>query len=355
MRIAVACGGTGGHIFPGLAVAKELLHRGHDVTLWLAGRDVESSSVEGWGGPVIQLPAKGIQGRFISKLFNLAQMPKTVLAAHKKMRADRPDVVLAMGSYASVGPGLAAKWLKIPLVLHEGNAVQGRAIRCLSLLAAKIGTGFPDVRFPFAQKKTMYCGFPLRKEFTGFEREQPKVPQLLITGGSQGARILNRTVPGAIRRYLDQGGSALQVVHLSGQREYNEVVKAYQGLEDMVRVEAFSHDMLSLYRNSSFAITRAGAATCTELAVSRLPALLIPLASAAGNHQWHNAQWMAREGGFRVMAQDDCNPDAVAKVLLDVFQNKDSLTKMEAVLPGAVVSDATQRLAHLVESVKRGQ
>jgi UDP-N-acetylglucosamine--N-acetylmuramyl-(pentapeptide) pyrophosphoryl-undecaprenol N-acetylglucosamine transferase len=351
MRIAVACGGTGGHIFPGLATARELVRRGHHVTLWLGGRDVESTSIRGWDGPILKLSAQGLQGGLLNRFKSLFLIIKAIRFATYLMREDRPDVVLGMGSYSSVAPGLAAWRLGIPLVLHEGNAVPGRAIASLSLLARKIGTGFPNARFRFAGRKTVYCGFPLREGFLLDAAGSSDAPlQLLITGGSQGARILNRVVPQAIRQYLDAGGPPLQVVHLSGEREYEEVVERYHGLEDTVSVEAFSENMLSLYKGSSFAVTRAGAATCTELAVMRLPALLVPLAIAPGNHQWHNAQAVAREGGFTVLSEDRFTPEAVAQLLSKVFEDKALLESMHASLPGSVRSDATQKLADLVES-----
>ncbi len=350
MRIAVACGGTGGHIFPGLATAQELVRRGHDVTIWLAGRDVEADSVCDWSGPVVALKARGLGGGAGAKLSAMAGMVKTVWEACRLMRKDRPDMVLAMGSYASIGPGIAARLLRIPLVLHEGNAVPGRAVRLLASSAAAIGTGFEAPRgLPSA--KTVYCGFPVRAAFSGLVPRPSRPPVLLVTGGSQGAAILNRVVPEAVKAFVGGDAGEMQVVHLSGRREYEAVRERYKGLEPIVRVAAFADNMPELYAAASLAITRAGAATCTELAVAGVPAILVPFAAAVGNHQWHNAQAMTKSGGFILLDESSCTPTAVADLLRELFPVSHRLRQMQAALPGPVVADGAVRLADLVERI----
>lgn len=348
MRIAVACGGTGGHIFPGLATAQELTKRGHEVSLWLAGRDVEGDSVREWSGPVVALKARGLSGGVGSRARALAGMLKTVCHSLQLMRRQRPDVVVAMGAYSSVGPGLAAGLLRIPLVLHEGNAVPGRAMRLLAPFAATIGTGFPALR-GLPARKTIYCGFPVRAAFSEMKKCPADPPLLLVTGGSQGAAILNRVVPEAIRTFVKSGGPALQVVHVSGKGAYDVVREQYKGLEHMVRVEAFSHEMPALYAAASIAITRAGAATCTELAVAKVPAILVPYAAAAGNHQWYNAKSMVDTGGFALMDESACDAASLASSLHTFLSQPERLAHMQRALPGPIVSDGAANLANLVE------
>jgi len=351
MHIGVACGGTGGHIFPGLATAQELVRRGHSVTVWLAGRDVEADSVQGWKGPVVALKARGLGGGLGAKAGALAGMVRTVGQAIVVMRReDRPDVMLAMGSYASVGPGLAARWLGIPLVLHEGNAVPGRAVQFLSRFAVRIGTGF-EMSQALPSGKVVYCGFPVRDGFAGLEKKPADPPLLLVTGGSQGAAILNRVMPEAIRAFVAASGPCIQVVHLAGRRAYEEVRARYTGLEHIVRVEAFSEKMLELYARASIAVTRSGAATCTELALARVPAILVPFAAAPGNHQWHNAQAMARSGGFRVLEERSFTPVAMTVLLQELLPASARLQQMQAALPGEVLADGNTRLADLVEQI----
>jgi UDP-N-acetylglucosamine--N-acetylmuramyl-(pentapeptide) pyrophosphoryl-undecaprenol N-acetylglucosamine transferase len=130
MKVAVACGGTGGHVFPGLATARELLSRGHEVTLWMTGRETEQSALRDWDGPVVQVPARGFpSGISLRSLQTAWKLAQAVRQCRKRMRQDRPDVLLAMGSYASVGPCAAARLLGVPIVLHEANVIPGRAVK----------------------------------------------------------------------------------------------------------------------------------------------------------------------------------------------------------------------------------
>jgi UDP-N-acetylglucosamine--N-acetylmuramyl-(pentapeptide) pyrophosphoryl-undecaprenol N-acetylglucosamine transferase len=289
-------------------------------------------------------------GGWCARAGALARMFGTVADAVRRMRREPPDVVLAMGSYASIGPGLAARWLGVPLVLHEGNAVPGRAVRVLAPFAARIGVGFEHTCVRRARSHTVYCGFPVRDGFAGLQKSPSEPPLLLVTGGSQGAAILNRVVPEAVRM-VTNGGVAMRVVHLTGRRAYAEVLERYRGLEHMVTVEAFSDRMPELYAAARLAITRAGAATCTELALAQVPAILVPFAAAAGNHQWHNAQAMARSGGFRVLAETACSASVVATQLQELFANPAHLQQMQAALPGGVIPDGAGKLADLVEGV----
>ncbi len=357
LRVAVACGGTGGHIFPGLATAQALEHRGHEVVLWLAGREGESDSVGGWDADVVRLRSAGFSGGGLRRAASVLGWLRAVLAAVGQMRRERPDVVLAMGSYASVGPGLAAWCLRIPLVLHEGNAVPGRAIRFLAPFATRLGTAFPEVTPLFRPGKAVCCGFPLRSAFDGatvVASTGRTSKSILVMGGSQGAAYLNETAPAALQAYHARGGAALDITHIAGNRGQAAVAARYRSLGLDARVLGFCDDMVRLYGQADFAITRAGAATCTELAMMRLPALLVPLPHAPGNHQWKNAQSMARGGGFLVMAQSTGTVERLADALCEILDRPGRLETMRAALPGDTVCDGAGRLADLVELAAHG-
>jgi UDP-N-acetylglucosamine--N-acetylmuramyl-(pentapeptide) pyrophosphoryl-undecaprenol N-acetylglucosamine transferase len=163
MNICVACGGTGGHIFPGLAAANELRLRGHEVTLCLGGRDVEAVSVDGWDGKLIALRAVRLEVS-LRNFLSLLRLPLVVLSAAGQLRRIKPDAVLAMGSYTSVAPVLAARLCRIPVVLHEANAVPGKAVSMLARFAKYIGIAFPEAAEHLPGGKTVCCGFPLRRE-----------------------------------------------------------------------------------------------------------------------------------------------------------------------------------------------
>jgi len=351
MNICVACGGTGGHIFPGLATAQELRARGHNITLWLAGRDVESSSIDGWDGATVSVQAtgfpSGISLRAIGTAFRLCH---AVFLSWKKMRKMRPDAVLAMGSYASVGPVIAARICHIPIILHEANAVPGRAISFLSRFATSIGIAFPDAASHLNAEKTSVTGFPLRKSLSKIDHTQNDKFTLLIMGGSQGAQIFNETMPMAIEALYKQGLSP-KIVHLAGIREAGAVEKRYKAANIPAEVHAFAHDMASIYAKTDFVIARAGAATCTELAVCGLPALLIPHPTAALNHQMLNARAMAKQGGMAVQPQQDMTIEWLVNYLKNLIESHDIIDNMRTKLQNSAIGNGTELLANLVEEI----
>ena len=224
LRIHLACGGTGGHIFPGLATGCVLKDRGHAVTLWLAGKDVEQAAVRGWEGPVITVPAEGfiagLSWRSLKTAFRLIGASRR---CHGRMSADRPDVLLAMGSYASIGPATAAFRLRVPVVLHEANVIPGRAVTMLAGRATAIAAAFEETRFYLRRHEVVLTGMPLRREVLAarsVEIPRPAPPRftVLVTGGSRGARRLNRVVSRA-----DDADSGEYADRGRGKREYLEL------------------------------------------------------------------------------------------------------------------------------------
>jgi UDP-N-acetylglucosamine--N-acetylmuramyl-(pentapeptide) pyrophosphoryl-undecaprenol N-acetylglucosamine transferase len=350
MKICVACGGTGGHIFPGLATACELRSRGHAVTLWLAGRDVEAASVDGWDGDIISIRAAGFpSGLSLRAVGSVFRLCGAVFASWRIMRRARPDVVLAMGSYASVGPVIAARLCGVPVVLHEANAVPGRAISFLSRFATRIGITFEAAASYFDGDKVCLTGFPLRKILGSVDHIPNTVFHLLVMGGSQGAHALNETVPEAIKQLSSQGVS-LRVTHLAGLRDADAVEKRYQESGVAAEVHAFTSDMATIYAAADFAIARAGAATCTELAICGVPALLVPHPTAARNHQMLNAMAMADVGGMVVQSQQDLTVDWLVGYLKNIVETPDVITAMRSKLSGSTVEDGAVQLANCVEA-----
>ena len=357
MKIAVACGGTGGHIFPGLATARVLQARGHEVTLWLAGRDVEASSVDGWQGGMICIHASGlpsglspVQGvRFVWRLLAAGG------EAWREMRRCRPDALLCMGSYASVAPCLAARLQGVPVVLHEANAVPGRAISFLARFATRIAVGFDSARSHFPPGKASLTGFPLRDGFAATARERAGTEPftLLVMGGSQGAHVLNMRMPGAVAVLQDRAGEPLRVIHLAGRKDADAVRDLYREKGVAAEVFAFSSEMPRLYACADLAVARSGAATCTELAVCGLPAVLVPLPHAPRNHQMRNAESLASGGGMLVLPEAEFTEESMAQRLYTLLRNPAGRRLMSEVLRTAVPADGAQRLADLVEEVAR--
>lgn len=357
MNVAVACGGTGGHIFPGLATARVLQARGHAVTLWLAGRDVEACSVADWQGATVHIRAAGLPaGLSLRAVTSLWRMAGAVVAAWRRLRETRPDVLLCMGSYASVGPCLAARLLGIPVVLHEANAVPGRAISLLARFAPHVAVGFEAALAWFPPRvQTDVTGFPLREGF----RAEPKAAEtgnmgpltLLVMGGSQGAHALNARMPAVAAALQAELDRPVRIIHLAGRHEAEAVAADYRKQQVEAEVHAFVADMASLYARADVAVARAGAASCTELAVCGVPAVLVPLPHAPRNHQMRNAEAMAESGGMLVMPESEFSVENMVQRLAMLFRNPDGLQLMRETLFKAVPADGAQRLATLVEDV----
>lgn len=354
MKIGIACGGTGGHIFPGLAVAGELRRRGHDVKLWMAGKDIENEALKEWGGSVITVPARGFQGR--NPFDHLRTLANLLLVRHsccRLMKTERPDLLLAMGSYASIGPGLAAKSAGIPLVLHEANVIPGRANRLLARHAASIAVNFEETSYYMRDRHVVVTGMPLRPELQSLGAGPHDAASgngftLLVMGGSRGARALNRICPRAVALLLERDVE-LDVVHLSGETERDDVEAIYRSCGAQAEVYAFHHDISPIYRRADLAICRAGASTCAELSAFGLPALLVPYPHAANRHQMMNAEAMERRGAANLIDQNDLTAEWLADYLYERISNPSRLERMRSNTVRHRISDGTDALATLVE------
>jgi UDP-N-acetylglucosamine--N-acetylmuramyl-(pentapeptide) pyrophosphoryl-undecaprenol N-acetylglucosamine transferase len=357
LKVAIACGGTGGHIFPGLATGYELLDRGHDVTLWLAGKDIEGDAVKEWRGKVITIPSEGFQfGISLRSVRTVYRLFKAYKLALREMRKDQPDVVLAMGSYASFGPVSAAKKLKIPYVLHEANLLPGRAISLLARNAHTVAVSFEKTRFYLKHRDIITTGMPLRRELHGIEPRPPRARaadaplQILVMGGSRGARVLNEVVPQAIAAAA-KTGIALQVEHIAGLQNSEEVEKRYQKAGIKANVHHFVQHMEEIYPRVDFAICRAGAATCAELACYALPALLIPYPTAIRDHQMGNARLLQDISAADVIAESDLTSSWLRDYLISISEKPERLENMASAMEKRAQPYAAGRLSDLLEKV----
>ena len=356
MHVAVACGGTGGHIFPGLATARELMARGHRVTLWLAGKDVESEAVRGWPGEVITVPAQGLpsglQWKIIPAVFKLYRAIKKV---KRDMKTNRPDVVLAMGSYASVGPVGAAIRLNIPFVLHESNVVPGRAVKLFARRAAAVAGCFDETRFYLRRKNLVITGMPLRAELLASAQENESTRgtvHLLVMGGSRGARALNEMIPEALVK-LKESGARFTVTHLTGEQDFASVKACYETCGIDADVFSFTRDMGPVYGKADFAICRAGAATCAELSAFGIPSLLIPYPFAIHDHQTQNARAMEKAGAADMVPERDLTASWLVSYIQQIIQREDLRQKMSAAALARSHGIGAKLLADLIEQTAR--
>lgn len=328
LHIAIACGGTGGHIFPGLATARILRDRGHHVTLWLAGKGGEDTAVQGWEGKIVTIPSEGFQFGAFRSVLTALRIAAAVFRCWRIMLRHRPDVVLAMGSYASIGPCLAARLRGVPYILHEANAVPGRAVKMLAKNAHAIAICFEETRYHLKGMNAVSAGMPLRPEIrVSGDRKQESGFHLLVMGGSLGAHAINEMVSEAI---CELKNPSLSVTHLTGEKDEQAVAARYQAAGIKADVYAFTHDMVSLYEKSSLAICRSGASTCAELGVFSLPALLIPYPHAAGDHQTANARALEKFGAADVVQQSDMSVEWLKEYIAAQIADPDRLEKMSA-------------------------
>jgi UDP-N-acetylglucosamine--N-acetylmuramyl-(pentapeptide) pyrophosphoryl-undecaprenol N-acetylglucosamine transferase len=317
--VALACGGTGGHVFPGLAVAGELARRGAAVTVFVSGKDVDRRAVAGFAaGRVVTVPAVGLGGRNI--LAFLAGFLRAWRAARGAFRGALPAAVVGFGGFTAAPVLLAAGRRRTARVLHEANAVPGRANRWLAPRCDLAAVYFPAAAVGLKASATVVTGMPVRPGFTRREpsfcrRElglDPAAPTLLVTGGSQGARGLNRAVLAALPR-LRAAVPDVQVIHLTGPEDEAAARHAYAGYGIPALVRGFLDRMELALGAADCAVARAGASSLAELAATAVPALLVPLPTAADDHQRANAAAVAADGGVRVAEQDALTPEAFVR------------------------------------------
>lgn len=351
MNIAIACGGTGGHLFPGMAVGQALRSQGHHVVLWVSGRDVEKSGLARWGGATIEVPAQGFsEGGLKGKAATVWALLRAVRTARVQMRRNVPDVLLAMGSYASVGPVLAAWSLRVPIVLHEANAVPGKAIRFLARFAREVCTTFEVTAAHFPKRPTRQTGLPIH--FDPIEdgaagAKSPEMLSVLVSGGSQGAAALNAVVPAALAS-LAAEGYRFSVVHLAGHAKDQAVRCAYEGAAFDVEVQAFSTRMAQEYRRADVAICRAGASTSCEIAFYGVPAIMVPHPTAGGGHQIENARELERLGGAVMMEQHVLTAESIREALRGLLDDENRRARMRTALKSFARPDAADKVAERV-------
>lgn len=356
LRVAISCGGSGGHINPGLATAQVLLERGHEVFIVSSGRKSEIEPLKAWKGENFKTGVSQSVRSWPAGFF------KCVRLFLKK----KPDVLLAMGCYTSASPCMAAKFTLTPVVLHEANAVPGRANAFLAGMAKAIGITFPESRRHLSScRNIVETGLPLRLKFTrgcGTSKADPKSFTLLVTGGSQGARDMNRLVAEAIGRVFMRKSplaARLKVVHLAGKGNEEAVRDSYAAAKvpaGQVEVLGFSNEMERLYAESDFCISRSGASACFELALAGLPALFVPLENLAGDHQSFNARFMASAKAGDWKAQHELTPEWLADYIEKIAADRERRDAIRAAQLSVVRNDAASALADLVESsAKRGK
>lgn len=349
--ILVMAGGTGGHVFPALAVAREMRDRGVAVTWLGTRRGIEAELVPANDFPIEFIEVSGFRGKGLAaKLVAPVQILRAVGQALAILRRLRPQAALGLGGFASGPGGLAARLLGVPLVIHEQNAVAGTTNRILAKIARRVLEAFPNT-LPNGE----HCGNPVRKEISALPDpvarqvggHQPA--RLLVLGGSLGALAINRMVPRALA--LIAPDQRPRVLHQCGRRHQAVTEAAYREAGVEAEIKPFVEDMAAAYGWADLVLCRSGALTVSELACAGVGSLLVPFPHAIDDHQTRNGEWLVLQGAARLVQESDLNPELLSGKLTELLGDADQLQAMARNARDLCLADAACAVADVCEEV----
>jgi UDP-N-acetylglucosamine--N-acetylmuramyl-(pentapeptide) pyrophosphoryl-undecaprenol N-acetylglucosamine transferase len=337
MRLLVAGGGTGGHLFPGLALGEEVKtrHPRNDVLFVGSARGIEAREVPRAGYPLLMIDVGPLKRMGLSGLMKgLFRIPRALWQSVRILRQFDPDVVIGVGGYSS-GPVLLAAWLmRKPTAIQEQNALPGFTNRTLGRFVDAIFIAFPQAEAMFPARKTHLLGNPIRRAFLD-NYLHPKAPSdrlnLFVTGGSQGAHALNLRVAEALELLAPESGAHLEVFHQTGVKDQAEIAARYAKLAPTglkARAVAFIDDMPRAYAGADLLICRAGATTIAELTVCKKPAILVPFPFAADDHQTVNARSLVEAGAALLLPEKDLTAQKLSAEIQGLERDRGRLARM---------------------------
>ena len=350
-HVAIACGGTGGHFFPGVAVARELIQADVRTTLLISAKEVDRQAVAAIPEiPHLEIPAVALNMK--RPLRFLLGFRSATLRVRDYFANDKPDAVLAMGGFTAAAPIRVGRQIKVPTFLHESNAVPGRANRLLSRWVNETFIGFEGTRERFGPKNITESGTPVRSEFRNQNRRDccsqmgfdVTKPLILVTGGSQGARGVNQMVTGALPRLVERLPD-VQWLHLCGPHDLVAVKGAYGKTSFRAVVHDYIHDMPLALGAADLVISRSGASSLAEFAASKVPAILVPLPTAADNHQRANAREAVKCGGAIMLEEAKTSSDTFAAHVVGLISDRGMLMKMANAMKSLDRPDAATLIA----------
>ena len=355
-RIAIACGGTGGHLFPGLAVGDALVARGCEVMLLVSPKEVDQTAVKSaYGMEVESLPVIALSGnlpRFATGFWS------SLSQCRKLFRDNRPDAVLAMGGFTSAPPVIAGKLIGARIFLHEANAVPGRAVKLLAPLADEVFVQFPTAMPRVLSTDIRATGLPVRSAMEPIEKADARTalgladdqPVLLVMGGSQGAQSINQALVGALPR-LAKAVPGLQFIHLTGSGGGEPVRQAYEALGLNAVVRPFLTEMEYALGAADLAVSRSGASSLAEFSAMELPAILIPYPTAVDDHQRLNARSFVDLGAARCFHQKQLTPNLLVSQLSELFGSPAKLEAMAGAMKQWKSAQATGEVVQRIFDV----
>ncbi len=356
--VLIAGGGTGGHLFPGVAVGNEILrrHPGSEVIFVTGGRKIESEILKGAGFDQVSISVEGLKGQGWGKALKAAfKLPLGLYQAISIVRRFSPELVFGVGGYSSGPVCLGAKIMGVPTAIHEQNSFPGITNRLLSRIVDRVFISFEESRGNFPGGLLFFTGNPVRGEFLnekGLPPRDEEVFTILVTGGSQGAVAINRIFVSALE-IMKARGKEPRVIHHAGSHDFDRVVREYRekGLHGDIR--PFIQDMVRAYHQADIFVGRAGAGTIFELAFTGRPSILIPYPYAANRHQETNARALCDIGGAVMIRQDELTGEGLADMLIRFMEDREALKNMGEKARKAGKPDAAKVIVDRLEEMIR--
>lgn len=356
MKVLIAAGGTGGHIYPGIAVAKELIARDASSEVLFVGtsRGLETRIVPENGFLLALIHSAGLKNVGLAgKIKGLSILPKSFWEARRILKEFQPDVVVGAGGYVSGPVLLMAHFMGFPTMIMDSNALPGFTNRRLARFVDKAALTF-DEAVPFFGEKGVVTGNPVRKEFFDIPTRKPEPPYgILIFGGSQGARAINNAMIDAIP-FLKQADVPVRIMHQTGEADFERVRDAYVTNEiSEPDVRPYISEMVEEFERADILVSRAGATTCAEVAAAGKASIMVPLPSAADDHQRKNAEAMKKNGAVSVILQADLTGQSLADELISLLTEPQKISAMSEAARKLARPDAVQATADLIEGLRK--
>jgi UDP-N-acetylglucosamine--N-acetylmuramyl-(pentapeptide) pyrophosphoryl-undecaprenol N-acetylglucosamine transferase len=358
MKFAIACGGTGGHLFPGLAIAEVLRGRGHEVLLLISEKQIDAIAVrDRTDFEVKKIASIGMPSIWSPQIFPFAaKFASGFLTCWNLFRSWHPSAVLGMGGFTSTAPILAGRLLKTPTFIHESNAIPGKANRINAKLADTVLLGFEECGKYFPAKPVQVTGTPIRTSLRGtVDREtaqrnlrlKPGLQTVAVLGGSQGAHGINEAVVAALHQFAMK---PVQFIHLTGREDHQFVYDRYRQEGIPAFVAAFHYQMEDVYGAADLIIARSGAASLSEISYFGLPTILIPYPFATDNHQSLNAAIYSRDNAAAVLEGAEANGENLANLIDTLLSDPKRRRMMGERMRALAITDAATKIAELLEA-----
>lgn len=356
MRVLIAAGGTGGHIYPGIAVANEIVRRDPESKVQFVGtaRGLENKLVPKAGFDLSLIESTGLKNvGVVSRIRGLLILPKSFAEARRIVRQFQPDVVIGAGGYVSGPVVLMASLMRVPTLIMESNALPGMTNRTLARFVNKAAVSF-DASLPYFRGRGVVTGNPVRREFFEVTPRAGNAEDfsILIFGGSQGARAINEAMLNALP-FLDDVKEKLRVTHQTGDADFEKVrtIYAKRGWQQEAHITKYIDDMVASFANADLVISRAGATTTAELIAAGKASVMIPFPLAADDHQRKNAEALQAAGASKMILQKDLSGERLGAEIKELLRQPEAIRKMEQAARGLAKGDAAAAVVDLLEEL----